>query len=511
MPIISRVGRRSWRSRIATVVLYVLLSVGAVTTLYPFALMIATGFKGATDQDDNRLIPQFWSDDAALREKYLADKYSGNASWIESSRIGADASEAEVRRYREFLAALHPDWWVAGFRTAANQVTSRLAVRYQDWLERKFGSIDALNKAYIEENVAFRTVTPPNELLDRAEWRPPPGQKWLDWQEFKRSLPAEFRVPIRAQRIWQEHIRSRCSNQFAGVPAEIRGTATKFEELALPAKGAMWNTFVAERLPERMRGGNTVEELWTRVSSGSLPIVADEDLTLREHGKDIRAEFTTRNYRYALDYVALHGRAMWNTFLFCALAVLTQLIVNPLAAYALSRYPIRASGKVLLFLLATMAFPAEVAMIPSFLLLKDLGLLNTFAALVLPTAASGYTIYLLKGFFDSLPQEVFESAQMDGAREMTMFRKIALPLCAPVLGYLGLLAFMGAYGAFLYAFLVAQDQRMWTLMVWIYQLQNSAPKAVIMAALTLAAAPTLIVFLLSQRVIMRGIVLPGER
>jgi multiple sugar transport system permease protein len=71
---------------------------------------------------------------------------------------------------------------------------------------------------------------------------------------------------------------------------------------------------------------------------------------------------------------------------------------------------------------------------------------------------------------------------------------------------------MGAYGAFIYAFLVAQDQRIWTLMVWIYQLQNSAaPKAVIMAALTLAAIPTLFVFLCAQRVIMRGIVLPGEK
>jgi multiple sugar transport system permease protein len=138
-------------------------------------------------------------------------------------------------------------------------------------------------------------------------------------------------------------------------------------------------------------------------------------------------------------------------------------------------------------------------------------LLNTFAALVLPAAASGYMIFLLKGFFDSLPQELFEAGQIDGARETTMMMRIALPLSRPVLGYLALLAFMGAYGAFLYAFLVVQDQHMWTLMVWIYQLQNSAPKAVVMAALTLAAIPTLIVFLFAQRTIMKGIVLPSER
>jgi len=239
--------------------------------------------------------------------------------------------------------------------------------------------------------------------------------------------------------------------------------------------------------------------------------VTDEANWAELHSEAIRLEFATRNYAYVLDYVLLNGRAVWNTVLFCVLAIVTQLIVNPLAAYALSRYPIRASGSILMFLLATMAFPAEVAAIPSFLLLKDLGLLNTFAALVLPTAASGYMIFLLKGFFDSLPQELFEAGSIDGAKEHTMMLKIALPLSRPVLGYMALNAFMGAYGAFLYAFLVAQDRKVWTLMVWIYQLQVLSPKAVIMAALTLAAIPTLVVFLLAQRVIMRGIVLPGER
>ena len=92
-----------------------------------------------------------------------------------------------------------------------------------------------------------------------------------------------------------------------------------------------------------------------------------------------------------------------------------------------------------------------------------------------------------------------------------MLWRIALPLSRPVMGYLALLAFMGAYSAFIYAFLVAQDQKIWTLMVWIYQLQNSAPRAVMMAALSLAAIPTLVVFLCAQRAVTRGIVLPDDR
>jgi multiple sugar transport system permease protein len=89
--------------------------------------------------------------------------------------------------------------------------------------------------------------------------------------------------------------------------------------------------------------------------------------------------------------------------------------------------------------------------------------------------------------------------------------RIAVPLSRPVLGYLALMAFMASYSTFMFAFLVAQDQKMWTLMVWVYQLQTSAPKAVVMAALALAALPTLVVFLFAQKVIMKGIVLPGER
>jgi len=496
-------------------VVYLVLSLGALTTLYPFAIMVSTGLKGPTDQTDPSLIPPYWSnlageeepgklDPKSLLGKYLADKYAGDQSQIGSTRTGADLDPS---RYEAFLIELPLDHWAAGFRTAPNQVTGRLSQRYQAWLRTKYATIDDLNRAYIEENTAFQTVQPPAELLERPNWKPPTTLKYREWLEFKGALPAEFRLPVRGQRLWQEFLRAKSENQIARLPAEVVGKATSFEQIELPKsfEGELGAAFL-KAIPDRFRG-NLVEFAY----GGQLPIEAYERKLVTERASELRSEFAGRNYRYVFDYIALNGRALWNTAIFCILAILTQLTVNPLAAYALSRYPIRASGKILLFLLATMAFPAEVAMIPSFLLLKDLGLLNTFAALVLPTAASGYMIYLLKGFFDSLPPELFESGQLDGAKESTMMMRIALPLSKPVLGYLALMAFMGAYGAFLYAFLVAQDQRVWTLMVFIYQLQNTAPKAVMMAALTLAAIPTLFVFLVAQRAILRGIILPGEK
>jgi multiple sugar transport system permease protein len=136
-------------------------------------------------------------------------------------------------------------------------------------------------------------------------------------------------------------------------------------------------------------------------------------------------------------------------------------------------------------------------------------MLNTFGALVLPTLASGFSIFLLKGFFDSLPKELYEAGILDGATEMTMFRRITVPLSLPIFSVIALNAFTASYGAFLFALVVCQDPKMWTLMVWLYDLQSAAPPYVIMAALTLAALPTMIVFLFAQKVILRGIILPS--
>jgi multiple sugar transport system permease protein len=165
----------------------------------------------------------------------------------------------------------------------------------------------------------------------------------------------------------------------------------------------------------------------------------------------------------------------------------------------------------LFFLMATMAFPAEVSLIPGFLLLKDLNLLNTFWALIVPGAANGYAIFLLKGFFDSLPRELYESAMIDGASEWRMFWGITMSLSKPILAVIALGAFTGAYGAFMFALLVCQDERMWTIMVYLYQLQQEFSQPVVFASLIVAAVPTLLVFVFCQNIIMRGIVVPVEK
>ncbi|MFA4945276.1 MAG: carbohydrate ABC transporter permease [Lentisphaeria bacterium] len=286
------------------------------------------------------------------------------------------------------------------------------------------------------------------------------------------------------------------------------------------------------------------------------------------HKAALRWEFTQRNYWQVFDYIALHGNGLRNTLVYCALAVATALLVNPLAAYALSRFKLPATYKLLLFCLATMAFPGEVTMIPGFILLKRFplwpiltglatalalfwllgrlrprwpesrralaalaaglasgglllpwlapalattSLLNSFAALVLPGMANGFAIFLLKGFFDSIPKELYEAAEIDGASEWTQFWMLSMNLSKPILAVLALNAFTGAYSAFMMALIIIPDPKMWTLMVWIYQLQTQAHPAVVYAALAIAAIPTFLIFALCQNLILRGIVVPTEK
>lgn len=226
---------------------------------------------------------------------------------------------------------------------------------------------------------------------------------------------------------------------------------------------------------------------------------------------NLKWEFLVRNYVTVFNYIVLHGRGVFNTVVYCVLAILSALIVNPMAAYAMSRYRMPSTYKVLLFLMLTMAFPPMVTQIPNFLMLRELGLLNTFAALILPTLANGYSIFLLKGFFDSLPKELYESASLDGANEWVMFWQITMNLSKPILAVIALQAFNHAYANFMFALLTCQDNKMWTLMVWLYQLQSDSTQGVVFASLMIAAIPTFIVFVFAQNIIMRGIVVPVEK
>lgn len=342
----------------------------------------------------------------------------------------------------------------------------------------------------------------------------------------------------------------------------VHGPRQEFEEFVINQKAAEQGLD-----PENPDDAEAIAAIREQVVPLRMPVKQVDWHDSQARSKDMRWEFATRNYKQVLEQIFFHGRAIINTVIFCALAIGSALLINPLAAYALSRYKPPSTYKILLFCMATMAFPPAVTMIPSFLLLKrfplwplaggilsffvvvwllsriwkkspeslrlilglgvgivvgvwaipvatgkpHVSLLNTFAALVLPGMANGYFIFLLKGFFDSLPRELYEAADLDGAGEFTKFWNITMNLSKPILAVIALNAFKAAYSQFMFALIIIPDPDMWTLMVWIFQLQSEAHQSVVYASLVIAAIPTFLVFVVCQNIIIRGIVVPTEK
>lgn len=350
----------------------------------------------------------------------------------------------------------------------------------------------------------------------------PRGKEGKLWAEFvKHNLNCMF---IRLDGEGFRLFRSYLANRFSSISqmnnicdtnyASFNVVGIDHEELRNSALFNLFTEFVTNVCPAeqlRVDTPSTRYREYVGNSAAAAPFTGYDYLVFEKTRHSFIAEILTRNYLNVLQYITVYGRAVFNTVVYIGLSILAALMVNPLAAYALSRFNLKSTYTLLMFFLTTMAFPGAVTMIPNFLLLKQFHLLNTFWALILPGVANGYSIFILKGFFDSIPREVYESAMIDGASEWTMFWKFTMALSTPILALITLGAFTSAYTAFMFALIICPDEKMWTLMVWLYQLQIGADQSVIYAALVLAMIPTLLVFVLAQNTIMKGIVIPVEK
>ncbi len=498
----------------------------------------------------NSTVDKLWED--FLKKKYanrIADlnkahgtaykKFSEADKTLAKDAVRNDVAELEktvaVNRTRELPAAAI--------------TLDSLAIRYRDWLRKRFaGNIDALNNAYCNGYLSFSNIPLGSQ---------PDGEKNLaqsaDWAEFAHTLkPEEVSLMRQATGDYKNYLKSlytdaagKCDyakmaadygcdireGEDNDIPAYLKypenGTEKARQDYVAAIRENRFPSMLQLDDPEEYRSAwqaflqkkygtaKALNAAWHLAPQSfdavSLPVREHEWTLMEQNISRLRGEFLKRNYLMVFNTLFTNGNAALNTLLYCFLAVLAALLVNPLCAYGLSRYKPASSYKILLFLMLPMAFPGMVLGIPQFLLIKNFGLLNTFAALILPGMANGYSIFLLKGFFDSLPKELFESAAIDGASEWTVFWHIAMGLSTPILSVIALGAFTGAYGNFMMAFLLCQDKDMWTMMVYLYQLQQRAAPAVGFAALAVAAIPTLIVFVFCQNIIIKGIVVPTEK
>ena len=207
------------------------------------------------------------------------------------------------------------------------------------------------------------------------------------------------------------------------------------------------------------------------------------------------------------------GRYFLNSTILAVSVSFISLIVNSLAGFAFAKYYFKGRKQIFLFLLSSMIIPGQVTMLPVFLLLNKLGLLNTYFGIILPGMASIFGIFLIRQYLISIPDSLMEAAYIDGANAFQIYWKIILPLAKPVLVTLALFTFMGTWNDFLWPLIVMTKEEMYTLPVGLASLvgEHVQDTELMMAGSVITIIPVLIVFLVLQKYYVQGILLGGVK
>lgn len=205
------------------------------------------------------------------------------------------------------------------------------------------------------------------------------------------------------------------------------------------------------------------------------------------------------------------GRSFLNSALLATCAALLSVVVNAAAGYAFAKLRFPARGPLFSGLLAAMVIPGQVAMLPVFLLLRSMGLVNSYAGVILPGVASIFGIFLVRQYAASVPDELLDAARIDGAGELRIFWSIVLPLCRPILVTLGVLTFLGTWNDFMWPLIVLTDDTKWTLTVALASLsgEHVQDTELMMAGAVVTVLPALLLFLALQRSYIDGITAGG--
>src|SRR5688572_18946189 len=213
-------------------------------------------------------------------------------------------------------------------------------------------------------------------------------------------------------------------------------------------------------------------------------------------------------YRDAWHHLNL-DRLLWNSAFYAFGALAFQLVFDVAAAYSLSKLRPVLGNAILGLMLATLMIPSAVLIIPQYLTVVDLGLINTPWAIWLPTVANAFNVFLLKRFFDSIPADLIAAAAIDGAGPVKTLWLIVLPMSRPILGVVSIFAVVAVWKDFLWPLLVEPDPTKQPVNIGINSLALNVAQNEIIAGLTIASVPTIVFFLIFQRNIMAGLTSGG--
>lgn len=224
----------------------------------------------------------------------------------------------------------------------------------------------------------------------------------------------------------------------------------------------------------------------------------------------IPEEPTLENYQLVLE----DGRFFrWfnNSLIIATLTTISNVFFDSLVGYALCKF--RFPGRYIVFIaiLSTLMIPTEMLVIPWYLMSTELGWLDTYWGIMFPGMMTAFGVFLMKQFFETVPDDFLEAARIDGLNEFQIWWTVAMPLVKPALAALAIFVFLGNWTAFIWPLIVTNSQEIYTLPVGLttFSVEQQVEWELIMTGAALSTLPTLVVFLIFQRFIIRGVVMAG--
>ncbi len=203
------------------------------------------------------------------------------------------------------------------------------------------------------------------------------------------------------------------------------------------------------------------------------------------------------------------GRYLLNSVVLTTAVTLVSLLFNVAAGYAFAKLRFAGRDRIFRLLLGALVIPAQVAMVPLFLLLKQLGLVNSYGGVIVPAMAGIFGIFLIRQYALSIPDDLLEAARIDGAGELRIFRSVIVPLLRPIIVTLAVFTSLGAWNDFMWPLIVLNDSELYTLPVALASLarEHVQDNELMMAGSVLTTVPVLLVFLVLQRYYIQGLML----
>lgn len=227
----------------------------------------------------------------------------------------------------------------------------------------------------------------------------------------------------------------------------------------------------------------------------------------------IPKQFTLDNYKQIFLEQKMFPRWLLNSAIIAVTVTVLNLLFNSMAGYALARLQFPGKKPLFIIILAVLMIPAQVTMIPNYLILKQLGWLNSYQGMIVPTMINATFIFMMRQFFINFPKELEEAAELDGLSRLGIFFRIVLPLARPALAAQAIFVFMGSWNDFMRPLIILSDPQLFTLPLGLnsFKGQYISYWNYIMAASTVFTLPVLVIYAFFNRYFIKGISFTGGK